>query len=128
MLEQRMSYWHMSLLHFELEMSKLLSLPSSVATAITGFPSNISTFYQNISCTGNENVGELCPFLPATDPQCNDISANRTAGVRCTQSELLAGGLNIILSRCVMHLYLLRLTPAISCVGLLVAYMGDYVI
>ena len=71
----------------------ILSLPPSVATAITGFPSDISIFFQNVSCTGNENVGEPCPFLPATDPQCNDISANRTAGVRCTQSKLLASRL-----------------------------------
>ena len=115
-----MPYWHILLLHFELEMSKLLSLSSSVATAISGFPSNISTFYQNVSCTGNENVGEPCPFLPATDPQCNDISANRTAGVRCTLSEFLASGLNVTLHRHIMHLHLLTLTPAISCIALVV--------
>ena len=74
----------------------ILSLSSSVATAIIGFPSNISFFFQNISCTGNENVGEPCRFLDVTDPQCIDISANRTAGVRCTESELLASRVNII--------------------------------
>ena len=66
-----------------------LSLSPSVATAITGLPLNITTFFQNVSCIGNESFPESCPYLDATNPLCNDISANHTAGVRCTRSELL---------------------------------------
>ena len=66
------------------------SSSSSVATAVTGLPSNITTFFQDVSCIGNENSPLECPYMDAIDPECNDFFANRSAGVRCTQGELLA--------------------------------------